>query len=364
MEAQGNAMARIAHRPSSLTTHEKRGDREVSARLMSRIAPIASAALLLVIGLGGFHASAADLSTFKVGMASPANTFLAIWVAQDAGFYKAQGLNVEIVPMVGGSQSGPALKSGKIQLMHIGMSSVVRANMMGVGDLRVVGSLSNVIRHTMFTAPNVKTAADLKGGSIGISSVGSESDSTATLALRKLGLTRQDVTIKEIGVDRLTIVRNGGVSATVLGEPQRSEAYSLGLNPIVDLYADHIAWLYSGLTVDNAYLKTHADVLKRFFKATIEGNYLAVADEMRAKAVLAKELKIKDSKVLDTSYDNFKSETPINAEIDRKGAENVVATVVPENGSKKLGDYIDMSITDGLRSEGYFTAMQKKYGVH
>jgi hypothetical protein len=85
---------------------------------------------------------------------------------------------------------------------------------------------------------------------------------------------------------------------------------------------------------------------------------------MRAKAVLAKELKIKDSKVLDTSYDNFKSETPINAEIDRKGAENVVATVVPENGSKKLGDYIDMSITDGLRSEGYFTAMQKKYGVH
>ena len=319
------------------------------------------AALLIGFCLGGPAAKAADLTTFKVGMASPANTFLAIWMAQDAGFYEAQGLKVEIVPMVGGSKSGPALKSGQIQLMHIGMSSVVRANMMGIGDLRVVGSLSNVIRHTMFTAPNVKTAADLKGGTIGISSAGSESDSTATLALRKLGLTRQDVTIKEIGVDRLTVLRNGGVSATVLGEPQRSEAYALKLNPIVDLYADHIAWLYSGLTVDNGYLKAHPDELKRFFRATIEGNYLAVSDAGRAKAVLARELKIKDPKVVDISYDNFKSETPINAEIDPKGAENVIATVVPENGSKNLGDYIDMSITDALKAEGYFAAMEKKY---
>jgi NitT/TauT family transport system substrate-binding protein len=331
-----------------------------------RAIALAIGAVFLIGGLslGITRADAADLTTFKVGMASPANTFLAIWMAQEAGFYESQGLKVEIVPMVGGSKSGPALKSGQIQLMHIGMSSVVRANMMGIGDLRVVGSLSNVIRHTMFTAPNVKTAADLKGGTVGISSVGSESDSTATLALRKLGLTRQDVTIKEIGVDRLTVVRNGGVSATVLGEPQRSEAYALGLNPIVDLYADHIAWLYSGLTVDNTYRKAHPDVLKRFFKATVEGNYLAVADATRAKGVLAKELKIKDPKVLDISYDNFKSETPINAEIDRKGAENVVATVVPENGSKRLDDYINTSITDGLRAEGYFDAMQKKYGMH
>jgi ABC-type nitrate/sulfonate/bicarbonate transport system substrate-binding protein len=70
----------------------------------------------------------------------------------------------------------------------------------------------------MFSAPNVKVAADLKGGVIGISSGGSESDSTTTLALRRLGLTRQDVTVKEIGVDRLSALRAGQVAATVLGE--------------------------------------------------------------------------------------------------------------------------------------------------
>ena len=43
----------------------------------------------------------------------------------------------------------------------------------------------------------MKIAADLKGGVIGVSTFGSESDSTVTLALARLGLTRSDVTLKE-----------------------------------------------------------------------------------------------------------------------------------------------------------------------
>jgi NitT/TauT family transport system substrate-binding protein len=317
---------------------------------------------LPLFSLGGFEANAADLIPFRVGEAAPANTFLAIWMAQAAGFYEAQGLRLEIVHMAGGSESGPALRAGRVHLIHIGMSSVVRANASGAGDLRCIGSLSNVIRSTMFTAPNVKAAADLKGGIIGISSAGSESDSAATLALRRLGLTRQDVIVKEIGVDRLPAVRDGLVAATVLGEPQRSEAFALGLNPILDFYAERIPWLYSGLTVDHGYLRDHPDTLMRFLRATIEGNYLAVADEKRAKDVLARELKLSDPKIIDASYANFRAETPRNAEIDRAGAENILAAVAPRNASHNLDDYIDTSLTDGLRAEGFIDAMEKKYG--
>jgi NitT/TauT family transport system substrate-binding protein len=329
-----------------------------------RVAPAASIVVsLALLNLGGSRARAADLVPFPVGMAAPANTFLAIWMAQAAGFYEAQGLQVSIIPMVGGSDSGPALKSGRIHLMHIGMSSVVSANTSGRGDLRAIGSLANVIRSTMFTAPGVKTAADLKGGIVGISSAGSESDSTTTLALQRLGLTRQDVTIKEIGVDRFPYVRDGRVAATTLGEPSRSEAFAVGLNPIFDFYAQHIPWLYSGLTVDRGYLKDHRDVLVRFLKATIEGNYLAYTDEKRGKDMLAKELTITDPKILDISYTNFKDATPLNADIDRAGAENILATTAPANASRNLDDYIDTSLSDGLRKEGFFDAMAKKYGV-
>ena len=303
-----------------------------------------------------------DLVEFKVGEASPANTFFAIWMAQAAGFYAANGLDLKIVHVVGGRESGPDLKSGRIDLMHIGMSSVVRANAAGA-DLVTVGSLSNVIRNTMFTAPHVKTAEDLRGGVVGISSAGSETDPTTTLALRRLGLTRDDVTIKEIGVQRLTAVRDGEVSASLMGEPYRSQAFALGLNAIVDLFADKTPWLYSGLVVHRPFLKGKRDLVKSFMRATVEGNFLGVADEARAKPVLAKELGLTDPKIVDISYANFKANTPLEAEVTRTGAENILSVLAPPNASRKVDDYLDESIHDELRTEGFFDAMRKKYGA-
>ncbi len=304
----------------------------------------------------------AELIPFKVGKASPANTFLAVWVAEAAGFYEAQGLKLEIVDMIGGSRCGPALTAGDIHLMHIGMSSVVRANAAGA-DLRTIGSLSNVIRSAMFTAPQVKTAADLKGGVVGISSVGSESDPTTTLALGRIGLAREDVTVKEIGVERFTAVRDGTVAATMLGEPQRSAALAAGLHAIVDLLAEQIPWLYSGLVVNRAYLSGHRDTLTRFMKATIEGNYLAISDAARAKDVLARELNLTDSKIIDISFENFKAAKPANGEMSRAGAENIIATVAAPDASHDPDDYMDTDVLDRLRGEGFSEAMEKKYGA-
>jgi ABC-type nitrate/sulfonate/bicarbonate transport system substrate-binding protein len=301
-----------------------------------------------------------ELVTFKVGEASPANTFFAIWMANSAGLYEVNGLKLEIVPVVGGRESGPDLTSGRIHLMHIGMSSVVRANAAG-SNLVTIGSLSNVIRNTMFTAPGVKTAADLKGGIIGISSAGSETDPTTTLALRRLGLTREDVTIKEIGVQRLTAVREGRVSASLMGEPYRSQAFALGLNAIVDLFADRTPWLYSGLVVHRNFLKNHRDTVVRFLKGTVEGNYLAVSDEKRAKAVLANELSLNDPNIVDITYANFKSETPLNADLTREGAKNIIDIVAPPGASRDVDDYMDGTILEQLRAEGFFETMQKKY---
>jgi ABC-type nitrate/sulfonate/bicarbonate transport system substrate-binding protein len=326
-----------------------------------RVRATGVATALLVSVLSAPRAEAAEPIVFKVGQAAPANTFLAIWMAREAGFYDAQGLKLEIIPMVGGRESGPDLSSGRIQLMHIGMSSVVRANLAG-GNLLCIGSLSNVVRATMFAAPQVKTNADLKGAIFGISSTGSESDSLTTLVLNRIGLTRADVVVKEVGTDRLTPLRAGTIAATLLGEPQRSQAFALGLRPIADLYAEKIPWLYSGLTVDRGYLRGNRDALVRFLKATIEGNHLAVSDERQAKQVLARELKLTDPKIIDQSYANFRAETPPNAEIDRAGAENILAAIAPPNASRNLADYIDTSLIDGLRADGFISAMERKYG--
>lgn len=304
--------------------------------------------------------AAPDTIPFKIGMAARANTFLAIWMAHQAGLYAAEGLNFEIYPMVGGSQAGPTLSAGRIQLMHIGMSSVVRANEAGA-DLVTVGSLSNVIRCSLFTAPGVTTADQLKGGTIAISSTGSESDATTTLALGRLGLTRHDITVKEVGVERLTALRDGSVAAAMLDEPRRGEALKAGFTMIVDFFSEPVPWLYSGLVVDRSYLQDHRGAVTGFLKATIEGNYLALGDQQRAKDILARELRLTDPAHIDNSYANFRSLTPANGEIDRKGAENIIATVAAPDSGRTVDDYIDTTVLDALRDEGFFNVLQKKY---
>lgn len=302
----------------------------------------------------------AALTTFNIGQGSPANTFLAVWMAQEAGLYRAHGLDARVVPMVGGRDCAPEFAAGRLQAMHIGMSSVVRANTAGA-DLVTIGSLSNIVRNTFFAAPRIKSAADLKGGTVGISSAGSESDPIVTMALSRLGLKREDVTFKEIGVNRLVPVRTGQVDATVLGEPHRSQAFAEGIRPLLDLFGDKMPWLYSGLVVSRRYLREDRAAVLAFMKATIEANRIAIKDPARGKAVLARELSIADAKTLDATYENFKAATPLNAELSLPGAENVVKFTIVPNASKKVADYIDASIGEELVRSGFIAQMDAKY---
>jgi ABC-type nitrate/sulfonate/bicarbonate transport system substrate-binding protein len=304
----------------------------------------------------------AQATDFKVGISEPVNTVLAMWMADAAGAYAAQGLKVEIINMSGGSRGAQELAAGRIDVMHVGLSSVVRLNR-GGGNLRFIASLSNVIRFTFFSGPAVKTAADLKGGVVGVSTFGSESDATVTLALARLGLTRADVTLKEYGggFKRIDAVQSGEIKATAVNEPVSSIARERGLNPLVDLVAEHIPWLFSGVVVKKDYLDANRDVLKRFVLATVEGNYVALTDEKRAKEVLAKGAGITDPKVLDISYNDFKQQSPADLEPVRAGADNIIAQF-PAEVSRRQEDYVDASLLDDLRKDGSLAALKKKYG--
>lgn len=318
------------------------------------------AAVLALVLVGWGPATAQEPIEVKAGISDPVNTVLAWYMARDAGLYAAQGLKVDIVNMNGGSRGAAELQAGRLDIMHVGLSSVIRINRAG-GDLRTIGSLSNVIRFTFFSAPGVKTAAELKGGVIGVSTFGSESDSTVTLALARLALTRNDVVLKEYGggARRLDAVKSGEIKATPLNEPIASLARAQGVNVLVDLVPEQIPWVFSSIVVRRGDIAGRRDLLIRFLKGTIEGNYLALKDEKRAKEVLAKELKIVDSKVLDITYSDFKAQSPANIEISQSGAENILAQF--PGGSQRLEDYVDASLLAALQAEGYFTAVQQKY---
>jgi NitT/TauT family transport system substrate-binding protein len=304
----------------------------------------------------------AQPTDFKVGISEPVNTVLAMWMADAAGFYAAQGLRVQIINMSGGSHGAQELAASRIEVMHVGLSSVVRLNRAGA-DLRLIASLSNVIRFTFFSGTNIRTAADLKGGTVGVSTFGSESDATVTLALERLGLTRSDVTLKEYGggMRRIASVQSGEIAATAVNEPVASIARERGLRPLVDLVAEHIPWLFSGVVVKKDYLDRRRDLLKRFVMATIEGNYLALSDEKLAKEVLAKGTRMTDPRILDISYEDFKQQSPPDLAPVRAGADNIIAQF-PAHVSRKFEDYVDTSVLDELEKDGTMAELRKKYG--
>jgi NitT/TauT family transport system substrate-binding protein len=306
--------------------------------------------------------AAAQLTPFRVGISEAVNTALAIWMAEAGGLYAAQGLAVEIINMQGGSRGAEELQAGQLDVMHVGLSSVLRVNEAG-GNLRVIASLSNEIRFTLFSAPGATSAADIKGGVIGVSTFGSESDATVALALRRLGLNRDDVVLKEYGsgARRIEAVASGEIKATTVNEPVASMASARGLTPLVDLAADHIPWLFSGIVVRHADIAGRRELITRFIMATMEGNYLALANEGLAKEILARQTKIADPKVVEVSYREFALQTPTDIEPTQEAAENVIANYQPV-GRRRAADYIDTGIIDQLKKDGFVAALRRKYG--
>jgi ABC-type nitrate/sulfonate/bicarbonate transport system substrate-binding protein len=298
-----------------------------------------------------------DLVPFKVGISEAVNTALAIWMADAEGRCAAAGLETEIIDMGGGSRGVAELAAGRIDAMHVGLSAVVRANRSG-GDLRVVASLANVIRFTLFSAPGLTSAAALRGGVVGVSSLGSESDAIMTLALQRIGLARDDVAVKECGggTQRLAALKAGEVVATAVNEPVASLAREQGLHVLLDLVPEQIPWLFTAIVVRRETIVRRRDLLTRFLKATAEGNLHAVTDEQAAKAVLAARTGIADPAILAISYEDFRALSPPELEPMRAAAEGALRQFPAAD--RNVDDHVDASILDDLRRNGFFNTLR------
>ncbi len=261
-------------------------------QVLSRWSILAAAVLIAPM------ARADDLTPFRIGISAPVVTIFPVWMAQAAGLDAKEGLKVESISMEGGSRGVQVLLSGEIQAMHVGLAPVVQANKQGA-DLRLVTSTANTIPITIFASPAIKTAADLKGKTIGISTFGSETDVAVSIALQRLGLKRDDVTVSQIGgsSQRFGALIAGRIDAAPLLEPTITAAKEKGFTPLLDLAAANTPWIFDGVVVTNGYLKEHRDALTHFVRAYIAGAYLALSDVDKAKALITQKYKTNDPTV-------------------------------------------------------------------
>lgn len=318
--------------------------------------------------VGVVSGSGADLLPFRAGISTVSDAFvIQLWMAEDAGLFKKHGLNVELIDMEGGTRGLQVLLSGQIEAMHVGLGPMIRANSQGA-DMRLIASFCNTIPFTIFTPANVRTASDLKGGTVGISSFGSESDIAIDIALKRLGLTRRDVTITQIGGGsvRLAALLSGRVKAVPLSDPISTKALELGLNPMVDLAAAKVPWVFEGVIVNRAYLESHRDLFARFLRATIEATHLVYADEKHARELIARKFKTIENKVISAGYNTFKQLVPLDPQPLPAGVENVIEqlqAIGAPIANRKVEDQIDTSIVEMLRKGGFLAELRQQYRI-
>ena len=359
----------ISSRGSRAMTHGGARMQQVQKSTTTSVTVLFTAAIVALFFIGPLVAQifGAELTEFEVGISAETMTVFPLWMAESGGLYEKQGLKVQVANMAGGTRGLQVLLSGKVQAMHVGLGPVIQANRQGA-DLRLIASSSNTIPFTIFSAPDVKTGADLKGGTIGVSTFGSESDIAVTLALKQLRLTRKDVTIVQMASSsqRLAALLTGQVKAAPLLEPANTKAREQGLNPLVDLAAANVSWVFDAVVVKRSYLESHRELLTRFLKAYIAGAYLALSNETKAKDLIALKFKTHDPKVINASYHDFKRQMPLDAEPSRAGAENVIEqlqAIGTSVGSKNVEDYLDTSIIQTLKKDGFFSALKRQYGM-
>ncbi|HZA54837.1 MAG TPA: ABC transporter substrate-binding protein, partial [Candidatus Udaeobacter sp.] len=197
---------------------------------MIKLRAAAASVLFLFVAFSSRPANA-QRTRINVGYSAISGDQLPAWVAKEAGIFQKNGLDVQLIYFTGGTTAVMALVSADTPISQVAGSAVVNSVLAGSDAVMVAAGITS-LNYYLMARPNIKTAEQLKGGSVAISRFGSSSDFIARYALSKIGLTPgKDVTIVQIGSTpaRVDATLAGRVQATVINPPASIIAEKRGM---------------------------------------------------------------------------------------------------------------------------------------
>src|ERR1041385_2624912 len=160
---------------------------------------------LAIIGvlfvLASFSTPADGQTTrLNVGYSAASADQLPAWVAKDTGLFAKNGLDVQLIFFTGGTTAILALVSGDVPITQVSGPALINSAFAGSDAVFVAAGITS-LNYVLMGKPGIKSAEQLKGGTVAISRFGSATDTIARFALRKIGLNPgKDVTlVQEIG---------------------------------------------------------------------------------------------------------------------------------------------------------------------
>jgi NitT/TauT family transport system substrate-binding protein len=215
---------------------------------------------------------------------------LPVWAAVDAGIFKKNGLDVDLQSIDGGSRGMAALLSGGIEIATLGGAECLSATASGA-KITVTAIITPVFPYHLMAAPEIKTAQDLKGKKIGISSPGGSADIATRKALKALGMDpEKDVTLIPLGshAQRTAALFAGSIQAAVDDPPNTQELLERGFHSVYDLAGQKLATAQTGVVVQSSFLTSKKEAMQRWIDSIVEAVAWMKKNKTQAAAIMRK----------------------------------------------------------------------------
>jgi len=182
----------------------------------------------LAFAFAGAISTTAVAETVKITIPNYGANFAPVMIAEDKGYFKEEGLNVEVI-VSGGGTATAALISGDVQYSSSpasAMSAILKGAPLKV---TLVGQVRPNYQIWSFD-PAVTRIEDLKGKSLAVISRGDSQEMSARLFLRSRGFSNDDVGFNAMGpgAGRLASMTTGAQRYGVLLRPDIAQLKQMG----------------------------------------------------------------------------------------------------------------------------------------
>jgi NitT/TauT family transport system substrate-binding protein len=310
--------------------------------------------------LFGFLPREGQARTVRVSVPAASISVTAFFVARDRGFYKQEGLDVQLIQMPGGIAI-QALVAGGLDFSTVvagGLSAAIR----GAPLINIYNTFYRPM-WWIYAKPEIRDVAGLKGKKVAVSGLADSSYIMLEEVLKKNGLQgggREVVTIvMGDSPSRFSALLSGTIDATPVTLPYNFRAEEANFRELVSFIKEDLVLLAGGLTMqENLYNKDPA-LVQSFLRATLKGFMYASENRPGTVQVLAKNIKIPEAlaaKTYDLGRTAMTADGSLNEDAQRRAVDMVIKTlgVKEPPPTNKLFNFSQTSkIYKELRAEGW-----------
>jgi len=333
---------------------------------------ISTSALIGFLALVGTSCTAgrsapADNGLTKIDVCTSSTnvTQFPVVYASERGIFKKYGLDVNLITIDSGSRAVAALISNSVQLCQISGPAVVNAVIAGA-EIAMVGGLIDTDLYSLMVSSQIRSAADLKGRAVAVSTPGSSSETAMGMVLRTLGLDRKDVTVLSIGGqgERMAALSAGYVVGTLVTPPETIVARERGYHALLDVFSMNIPYQHTGTVVNRRFLKTDREIVRQFLKAIAEAASIVQTNKEDTLAVLSASFDldpVEDASALEETYEMLRSRFLKIPYPSSAGIQTVLDEIAVGNPDAKRftpEHIVDVSVVRELEAGGFFKTLR------